>query len=317
MGLNLNQWLDNESSQVAAKLEDLNKEYYFKEKTLDFASKERTLRALQGLRSALLPGVFEKYSINEDHVRTVIGNGLRAAAIDLNELIEQALVNSCDHREAPGLCEQCTERANDITVSLLRRLPALRELLQTDVQAAYDGDPAARSNEEIMLSYPSFEAVSIHRIAHELYLAHVPLIPRVMSEYAHRLTGIDIHPGATIGRYFFIDHGTGVVIGETCVIGEHVKLYQGVTLGAKSFQLDDQGNPVKGVKRHPDIGDNVIIYAGATILGGNTVIGHDTVIGGNVWLTHSVPPNSTIYNAQPSLVIKGAEIDPELGNWVI
>ncbi|HYH02927.1 MAG TPA: serine O-acetyltransferase EpsC, partial [Bacillota bacterium] len=172
------------------------------------------------------------------------------------------------------------------------------------IEAAFNGDPAARTTEEILLSYPSVNALSIHRIAHILYELEVPVIPRIMAEYAHEITGIDIHPGATIGDYFFIDHGTGVVIGETCTIGNHVKLYQGVTLGAKSFTLDENGNPVKGTKRHPDIQDNVVIYAGATILGGDTVIGHHSVIGGNVWLTQSVPPFSRVYNAQPSPIIK-------------
>ena len=157
-----------------------------------------------------------------------------------------------------------------------------------------------------MLSYPAFDAISIYRIAHKLYELKVPVIPRIMTEYAHQLTGIDIHPGATIGRSFFIDHGTGVVIGETCTIGEGVKLYQGVTLGAKSFQTDEAGNPVKGIKRHPDIGDRVVIYAGATILGGDTFVGNDSVIGGNVWLTHSVPPGTKVYNSQPQPIIKSA-----------
>ena len=165
---------------------------------------------------------------------------------------------------------------------------------QTDVQAAYEGDPAARSLQEIRLAYPAFEAISIYRLAHRLYELGVPLLPRVMTEHAHRLTGIDIHPGATIGAYFFIDHGTGVVIGETTTIGHHVKLYQGVTLGARSFEMDENGNPIKGIKRHPDIGNHVIIYSGATILGGDTVIGDSAVIGGNVWLTHSVAPGERV-----------------------
>jgi serine O-acetyltransferase len=157
-------------------------------------------------------------------------------------------------------------------------------------------DTFAKGKTEIMLAYPSFEAVSIFRLAHSLHVLGVPLIPRMMTEYAHQKTGIDIHPGATVGESFFIDHGTGVVIGETCTIGKGVKLYQGVTLGAKSFEMDENGNPVKGIKRHPDIGDRVVIYAGATILGGNTHIGEDSVIGGNVWLTHSVPAGSKVYN---------------------
>ena len=154
------------------------------------------------------------------------------------------------------------------------------------------------STEEIMLAYPAFEAISIYRMAHILYGMKIPMLPRMMTEYAHQITGIDIHPGATIGRYFFIDHGTGVVIGETCTIGDHVKLYQGVTLGAKSFELDENGNPVKGIKRHPDIGSHVVIYAGATILGGNTRIGDHCTIGGNVWLTHSVEAGRTVLPAE-------------------
>ena len=163
------------------------------------------------------------------------------------------------------------------------------------------------SIEEILLSYPYLEAITIQRLAHELFNLKVPLIPRIMTEYAHTKTGIDIHPGAKIGKYFFIDHATGVVIGETCVIGNNVKLYQGVTLGAKSFELDENGNPVKGVKRHPNIEDNVIIYAGATILGGSTTVGEGSIIGGNVWLTTSVPKNSRVYNNTPDNLIEVAK----------
>ena len=162
------------------------------------------------------------------------------------------------------------------------------------MEALYEGDPAAGSREEVMVTYPGFRAISIFRIAHELYVLDAPLIPRIMTEYAHERTGIDIHPGATVGEYFFIDHGTGIVIGETTTIGNHVKLYQGVTLGAKSFELDANGNPVKKIKRHPDIGNHVVIYANATILGGNTRIGDNCVIGGNTWLTHSVEPGTVV-----------------------
>ena len=190
---------------------------------------------------------------------------------------------------------QTTEAQITETVSaFFDRLPGAAQLLREDVAAAYDGDPAAKSEREIMCAYPSFEALTLFRPAHILYELGVPLIPRMMTEYAHRITGIDIHPGATVGRRFFIDHGTGVVIGETCVIGDNVKLYQGVTLGAKSFATDEKGLPVKGIKRHPNIGNNVVIYAGATILGGNTTVGDGAVIGGNVWLTHSVPPGVTV-----------------------
>ncbi|MBQ6621778.1 MAG: serine acetyltransferase [Mogibacterium sp.] len=179
---------------------------------------------------------------------------------------------------------------------LIEELPEILKVLKTDVQAGYEGDPAAKSIDEVVITYPAFKAISIYRIAHKLYEMQVPMIPRVMTEIAHRVTGIDIHPGAAIGPYFFIDHGTGVVIGETTVIGSHVKIYQHVTLGAKSFDLAEDGTPIKGVKRHPNIGDNVVIYAGATILGGDTYIGDNCVIGGNVWLTHSIEAGKTITN---------------------
>lgn len=204
----------------------------------------------------------------------------------------------CEH------CGDCARFAREVVEGLFAAGSEIREVLQADVQAAYEGDPAARSQLEVVMSYPGLYAVAVHRVAHQLVKLGVPLIPRVMSEYAHSRTGIDIHPGATIGPGFFIDHGTGVVIGETCRIGSSVKLYQGVTLGALSFAKDEQGNLVKGVKRHPDVEDRVVVYAGATILGGDTVIGHDSVIGGNVWLIHSVPPFSKVYNSQPSPVVK-------------
>lgn len=182
-----------------------------------------------------------------------------------------------------------------VAYSVLETLPEIKEKLMKDVIAIYEGDPAARSPEEIILSYPGFYAISIYRMAHEFYVRSIPYIARIMTEYAHEKTGVDIHAGATIGEYFCIDHGTGIVIGETTTIGDRVKIYQGVTLGAKSFELDKDGNPVKGIKRHPDIGNGCVIYANATILGGNTKIGDGSVIGGNVWLTHSVPAGEKVY----------------------
>ena len=193
------------------------------------------------------------------------------------------------------------EEASAKAMELIDTLPEILEVLKTDIRAGYEGDPAAKSIDEIILTYPAFQAISIYRMAHKLYEMQIPLVPRMMTEYAHRITGIDIHPGATIGRFFFIDHGTGVVIGETTTIGDHVKLYQHVTLGAKSFEVGEDGTLVKGIKRHPDIGDRVVIYAGATILGGETVIGNDCVIGGNVWLTHSVPAGETVTIKVPDL----------------
>ena len=195
--------------------------------------------------------------------------------------------------------------AKAVVAAFMARLPEVKRLVETDVQAAYEGDPAATSPMEVVMAYPGLYAVTIHRLAHELYNLKVPIIPRIMSELAHSKTGIDIHPGATIGERFFIDHGTGVVVGETTVIGKNVKLYQGVTLGAKSFQKDPAtGALVKGIKRHPNVEDNVVIYAGATILGGDTTIGHDSEIGGSVWLIKSVPPNSRVYNKPPAPEIR-------------
>ena len=199
--------------------------------------------------------------------------------------------------------------AKAIVAAFMARLPEVKRLVETDVQAAYEGDPAATSPMEVVMAYPGLYAVTIHRLAHELYNLKVPIIPRIMSELAHSKTGIDIHPGATIGESFFIDHGTGVVVGETTVIGRNVKLYQGVTLGAKSFQKDPEtGALVKGIKRHPNVEDNVVIYAGATILGGDTTIGHDSEIGGSVWLIKSVPPNSRVYNKPPAPEIRSLEV---------
>ena len=187
---------------------------------------------------------------------------------------------------------------------LLERLPAMRELLAGDVRAHYDGDPAARSFDEVVFCYPGLYAITVYRAAHELWQMDIPLLPRIMTEHAHGRTGIDIHPGAQIGKNFFIDHGTGVVIGETTEIGNNVRIYQGVTLGALSFPTDEHGNIMRGHKRHPTIEDNVTIYSGATILGGETTIGENSVIGGNVWITSSVPPNTTVFMATPELQFK-------------
>ena len=202
---------------------------------------------------------------------------------------EQALFEAAERLSALlSMLSYDAEGAGAVTRMLIESLPEVYRVLKTDLLAAYMGDPAAKGVDEIILCYPAFRAIATFRLAHILYTAGVPLLPRVMTEYAHRLTGIDIHPGASIGESFFIDHGTGVVIGETATIGSGVKIYQHVTIGAKSFDTDESGMPVKGVKRHPDIGDRVVIYAGATILGGETRIGNDCVIGGSVWLTHSV-----------------------------
>ena len=221
---------------------------------------------------------------------------------NLSMLIEDVMYNLVKQLTAvyhQELGEQAAqEKAQQVSLEFFRAIPALRAVIQTDVEAFYDGDPAAYSTDEIVFCYPGLFAITVYRLAHVLYMLKVPMLPRMMTEYAHSLTGIDIHPGATIGPYFFIDHGTGVVIGETTVIGERVKLYQGVTLGAKSFAVQSDGTLVKGNKRHPNIGSNVVIYAGATILGGDTYIGDNCVIGGNVWLTHSVEPGKRVLTAR-------------------
>ena len=196
------------------------------------------------------------------------------------------------------LPEEQEDRAAELAAEMVTRLPKIARMVQLDLEATFDGDPAAGSREEILFSYPGLFAILVYRVAHELYEMKIPILPRMMAEYAHSHTGIDIHPGAQIGDHFFIDHGTGIVVGETTIIGDRVKLYQGVTLGAKSFPKDENGNPVKGIKRHPNIEDDVIIYAGATILGGDVTVGKGSVIGGNTWLTKSVPPNSFITNRE-------------------
>jgi len=246
--------------------------------------KDNVIRLISLLRSAMYPHIFGGVNQDEaDPSPITVQYKLNSAVRLLGQIIESV---------------QPQRDISEAVRTYLQHLPEIKECLETDIQAAYDGDPAAISGEEIMLAYPAFEAISIYRLAHPLYELKIPMLPRMMTEYAHQITGIDIHPGATIGRYFFIDHGTGVVIGETTTIGDRVKLYQGVTLGAKSFQLDENGNPVKGIKRHPDIGSNVVIYAGATILGGETKIGDNCVIGGNVWLTHSVEEGRTVLAAE-------------------
>jgi len=218
----------------------------------------------------------------------------------LNATLNTVTSNALDTIERIIFHELQSYTSNSIKIretcnQFIHKLPAIKKLLLTDIQAIYEGDPACTSKVEVTLAYPGFYAMLIHRTAHALYELNVPLIPRLMSEYAHRKTGIDIHPGAKIGAYFCIDHGTGIVIGETTVIGEHVKLYQGVTLGAKSFALDNCGNPVKGGKRHPNIGNNVVIYANATILGGETTIGSGSIIAANAWINCSIPANTTYH----------------------
>ena len=240
----------------------------------------------EGFMHLLFPGFFEQQAPTREEVPELVAQQL----VKLEKSLCGELAKCLAFAGFPAPEEAAAQE----TLFLLGELPRLRKLIQTDVEAAYTGDPAARSHDEIILAYPCVLVISLQRIAHVLYERGVPLLPRMLTEYAHERTGADIHPGAKIGTHFFIDHCTGVVIGETAHIGQNVKLYQGVTLGAKSFALDPKGNPVKGVKRHPDVEDNVTIYAGATILGGDTRIGAGSIIGSNVWLMESVPPRSLV-----------------------
>jgi serine O-acetyltransferase len=248
-------------------------------------------RVIDDLRTILFPGYFDWSDLTEETLRFHIGATLDGVIRGLREQIARGLCFSRTHESHD--CRSCDSEAADLTRRFVERLPAVRQLLASDVQAAYEGDPAATSPDETIFCYPGVLAVTNQRLAHELYRLGVPLIPRIITEHAHSITGIDIHPGAAIGERFFIDHGTGVVIGETTVIGKNVRLYQGVTLGAKSFPLDENGQPIKGIPRHPILEDDVVVYSGATILG-RISIGQGSTIGGNVWLTRSVPPGSRI-----------------------
>jgi serine O-acetyltransferase len=259
-------------------------------------SRDALIDAVEELRSVLFPGYYRGLEVVDDSLHFHVGATLDQVRRVLHEQIRRGLCFACE-RTNPTRCEQCDERTATITASFLSRLPNVRRRLATDVQAAFEGDPAATSPDETIFCYPGILAMTNHRLAHELYRLEVPILPRIVAEHAHSITGIDIHPGASIGEKFFIDHGTGVVIGETCVIGNRVRIYQGVTLGAKSFPLDEHGHPIKKIPRHPIVEDDVIIYGGATILGRIT-IGRGTVVGGNVWLTQSTPPESRITQAE-------------------
>jgi serine O-acetyltransferase len=276
------------------------------EKGLNLAGQQAVHKVIDDLISVLFPGCHGHEPIREDRLAGTLRKRLASIARVLKLQLKRALEYQCvfDHKKDCKECGECELRAEKMVAHLVKSLPDIQKILQTDIVAAYEGDPAAKSTMEVVMSYPAFFAITVHRIAHLLYEKKAPLVPRIMTEYAHSRTGIDIHPGATIGPGFFIDHGTGVVIGETCFIGNNVKLYQGVTLGALSFEKDANGRLIKGIKRHPNVEDNVVIYAGATILGGETTIGRNSEIGGNVWLTHSVPPYSKVYNQQPKPLIR-------------
>ena len=261
--------------------------------------REAIIDILHRLALILYPGYFIRTRLDSVNLEYYLGQQVIALYEILSEQVILAIRHDCIRHNQP--CVHCEPLGHQLTVEFLRKLPELRTMLAKDIRAALEGDPAAKSYDEIIFSYPGIRAITIYRIAHELYRLNIPLMPRIMTEYAHSHTGVDIHPGAQIGESFFIDHGTGVVIGETCVIGNSVRIYQGVTLGAISLSKAEV-KKLRSKKRHPSIKDDVIIYANATILGGDTVVGEHSVIGGNVWLTHSVPPDTEVFIKKQDLI---------------
>lgn len=278
---------------------------------------EVIVEILEDLKDILYPGFRRREGLHAGNVSYHVGDLVDKLHDRLTTQIARALLHADRHGRKTNPCELQIDyeaKGQSIAIALLERIPALRASLSKDVDAAFDGDPSVTNRDEIIFCFPGLEAITIYRIAHELTLFGVPFIPRMMTEWAHKQTGIDIHPGAKIGEFFFIDHGTGVVIGETCEIGDHVKIYQGVTLGALSFATDAEGQLIRGAKRHPTIEDRVVIYANATILGGRTTVGHNSVIGSSVWVTSSVAPHSTVVLEKPKLRIRNSteEMVPEL-----
>jgi len=288
----MNSPLDKDLSRLT---EDILASYHKEKKTqrigeMFLPSRAQIVDILERIRQMLFPGYFGHKELTKQNIQFHIGNLLSQLGRDLTDQIYKCLCASSPCREL----EQCRKKAGKISHGFLLKVPRIRENLALDAQAFYDGDPAAKSIDEIIYSYPGFYAVTVYRIAHELIKLSVPLMSRIMSEHAHSITGTDIHPGAKIGKRFFIDHATGVVIGETTEIGDNVKIYQGVTLGARSFPKDERGRVIKGIKRHPTIEDQVTIYPNATILGGKTVIGKGVTIGGNAYITESVAPDTLV-----------------------
>jgi len=272
---------------------------------------DEIINCIGDLKEVLFPGYRRRERLHQGNIAFYVGD-----LVDrLHDRLTQQIGRALRHEAGATDCEsdQDYEALGQAkTMLFLEHIPDIRRILATDVQAAYEGDPACKSVDEVIFCYPGLEAITVYRLAHVLYELDIPFIPRMMTEWAHSRTGIDIHPGAKIGNYFFIDHGTGVVIGETTDIGEHVKLYQGVTLGALSFKTDGDGNLVRGTKRHPTLEDRVVVYANATILGGATIIGHDAVVGSSVWLTHGMAPFTTVVVEKPKLRMR-SEMDASLG----
>jgi len=265
-------------------------------------SREQIIEILKDVQEVIYPGYFGNWRADRINYRYYLGTKMNEIYEGVSQQIARSLRHNCvgAHR----VCDRCMRRGREETIDFMRKLPDIRRMLRGDVEAVMEGDPAASRFEEIIFGYPGVKAMTVYRVAHELFHQQIPILPRIMTEYAHTVTGIDIHPGAHIGERFFIDHGTGVVIGETCTIGDHVKIYQGVTLGALSLPRDDTGELVRGTKRHPTVEDHVTIYSGATILGGDTTIGAGSVIGGNVWLTGSIPNGTKVVIEPPRLQVR-------------
>lgn len=268
----------------------------------DLPSKKIVVEILEDFFTVLFPGYLGKEKITKSNINEFLNRAIKSIYVRLVSEVDKSLKYFCKQAEK---CSEdiCLKLSQIIVKELLDEICKLRVLLNGDIKAAYRGDPAAKSFDEVILSYPCVVAISTYRLAHELYIRGVPLIPRIMSEHAHSITGIDIHPGAKIGNNFFIDHGTSVIIGETSEIGDNVKIYQGVTLGALSFLSDEKGHPIKGIKRHPTVGNNVIIYSNASILGEKAIIGNNAIIGGNVWITSKIPENAIVTMKPPKLKI--------------
>lgn len=265
-------------------------------------SNQSVVRLIHQARSILFPGYFTQSTLAQANLEYYLGQETTSFLENLSRQIISAFQHDCFRLDLP--CTKCSEQGHEIALKVVQELPTIKKTLDTDIRAAYEGDPAAKGYDEIIFSYPGLLAISIYRLANLLHKHKVPVIPRIMTEHAHSLTGIDIHPGATIGDSFFIDHGTGVVIGETTEIGDHVRLYQGVTLGALSLPKD-AGDQFRYKKRHPTIEDDVIIYSNTTVLGGETIIGARSVIGGNIWITESVPSDTKVLLKRPELIYAG------------
>ena len=276
----------------------------------NIVSRDVLINIIKELRKLLFPGYFDNMKIRSGYVKYLVGERLEYIEYNLKQQVINALKNYDDNCK-----EEFDEKAECLVHKFLSKIPDIRDYLDKDVQAAFSGDPAAYSTEEIIFSYPGIFAITVYRIAHELWLLGIPMIPRIMSEYAHNLTGIDIHPGAAIGEFFFIDHGTGIVIGETTVIGNNVKIYQGVTLGGLSTR---KGQQLKGVKRHPTIGNNVTIYSNTSILGGDTIIGDNVVIGGNAFIVKSISEGMKVNIRNPELEYRvDKKYEDEFWDWSI